>query len=351
MATNDRPSAVLAQWTNPHAEWARQLRSTIGPVELITDLQPEGLHETCFDEIHSLPTVASTHDALPAEDIVETQFGQLIAAALERVAINRPWGAIWLHSRFLTRCWDAPRDLSLLEEDRNEGPDQEQDGQDESMENKTESSALEMDGEMLMPPLSLFESTQPPQIELSEQGHPDLVTAWMNTYGSQVRLVDLLLDILLQTIEAESPAVMLVGTSGFRLGQGGHVGHRSGPLRSPDIRLPLIVNRGGPLHVPQLTASPKVTSVLSVLSDPGGSLCPPDTWSVSSKETLPIEIDSDRARVAVSNADWFYVQDADLSEHLFLKPDDSEDFNDIGRLRADVIEMLRPETKNGLSDP
>ena len=183
LATNDRPSAVLAQWTNPHAEWARQLRSTIGPVELITDLQPEGLHETCFDEIHSLPTVASTHDALPAEDIVETQFGQLIAAALERVAINRPWGAIWLHSRFLTRCWDAPRDLSLLEEDRNEGPDQEQDGQDESMENKTESIALEMDGEMLMPPLSLFESTQPPQIELSEQGHPDLVTAWMNTYG------------------------------------------------------------------------------------------------------------------------------------------------------------------------
>jgi hypothetical protein len=41
------------------------------------------------------------------------------------------------------------------------------------------------------------------------------------------------------------------------------------------------------------------------------------------------------------NPSWFYVRDADESEHLFLKPDDVNDFNDVGRLRGDILETFR----------
>ncbi len=34
---------------------------------------------------------------------------------------------------------------------------------------------------------------------------------------------------------------VLIGTSGFQLGQNGWIGHRAGPLRSPEIQVPAIV--------------------------------------------------------------------------------------------------------------
>lgn len=37
---------------------------------------------------------------------------------------------------------------------------------------------------------------------------------------------------------------------------------------------------------------------------------------------------------------WFFAQDADSSRHLFLKPDDVEDFNDVGRIRDDVVQEI-----------
>lgn len=55
---------------------------------------------------------------------------------------------------------------------------------------------------------------------------------------------------------------------------------------------------------------------------------------------------SDRVIAAVTTPQWFYVRELDQhgiseEEHLYLKPDDVDDFNDIGRLRLDVIDQLR----------
>ena len=55
---------------------------------------------------------------------------------------------------------------------------------------------------------------------------------------------------------------------------------------------------------------------------------------------------SDRNTHAVTTPDWFYVQDHDLSEHLYLKPDDIDDFNDVARLRPDIVEQLINTQKN-----
>lgn len=336
LATSDDPEAVLAEWINGANDWAES-RRPFGRLELITDVDPRTLGDVCFDEVQTLPARSPELNSSPAVDIADTQFAQLIAAAIERDARKEPWSVLWIHSRFLTRCWDAPPDLNPQEDmSEHEFP------ADGFLTEEGESDVVA--GQGSGQELDRCANVIPPEVELSETSHPDLITAWMNAYGCQIRLIDLLLDLLLESIRVDHPTLLLVGTSGFRLGQGGWIGHRKGPLRSPDIRLPLIVNRGGPLHIPQLSSSRQVPSLLQRLASRTESICPPAHWSRPTKEGSPLAIDSPRARIAVGNADWFYVQDTDHSDHLFVKPDDIDDFNDVGRLRQEVIQMLAQRT-------
>ncbi len=333
LATSDRPEIVFGDWTNPSSPWSESLGERRGPLALVTDSDSRGLQESCFDEVVALPGHRASGESRPAADVAETQFGQLIAAAIERLAGEKADELLWIHSGFLTRCWDAPRELMPEEERLDEMPLE---------EDFTGEEADQSAGMMAFDPLmDLPDRTQPPDLELMAESHPDLVTAWMKVYGCQVRLVDLLLDVLLEAIEPASVSLVLVGTSGFRLGQGGRIGHRTGPLRSPDIQLPLIVNRGGPLHVPHLTSSGQFGQLLHRVRTDPSTCCSPEEWSSPTKEQPPIQIQSDRAIAAVCNPGWFYVRDTDESEHLFLKPDDVDDFNDVGRLRGDVLEALR----------
>jgi hypothetical protein len=344
VATTDRPASVLEQWTGKDVQWADAWRP-LGSIELITDGDASDFHGSCFDEVLSLATETPASDSSPAADIVETQLGQLIAAAIERDAESPPWSVMWLHSRFLTNCWDAPRDLVADDDELLDSymDDELAAADDQSMaEGEIESpadAAASLELETLRRALN---KTMPPSITLDTSTDPDLVTTWMRTYACQVKLIDLLLEVLLQSIHVESPIVAVTGTSGFRLGQNGLIGHRIGSLRSPDVRLPLLVNCGGPLHIPHLTASTRFAAILEQLGSPSETICPPEQWSRRPRDLTGFEIESDRASVASHHPEWFYVQDIDLSEHLFLKPDDIEDFNDVGRLRADVLETFRP---------
>lgn len=342
LATSDRPEVVFRDWTDPASPWCEGPGQSRGSLVLVTDSDSEGLQTSCFDEVVALPTRHAGRESRPATDVTETQFGQLVAAAIERLAGGNADELLWIHSGFLTRCWDAPRDL--MPED--EVLDEFSVGEDWASEEGADSdSSLVLDSLV-----ELLDQTQPPDLELMTESHPDLVTAWMKVYGCQVRLVDLLLDVLLEAIAPADVSFVLVGTSGFRLGQGGRIGHRPGPLRSPDIHLPLIVNRGGPLHVPHLTSSAQFGQLLQRLRTDPASCCSPEEWSSPTNERPPIQIRSDRAIAAVCNPNWFYVRDADESEHLFLKPDDVDDFNDVGRLRGDILETFRgiePSTRDG----
>jgi hypothetical protein len=309
-------------------------------VELITDVacSMNDLQRSCFDCIDSvqpcLPTTTElpTTAELPAGDIVDSQFGQLVAAAIERDLQDEPWSVLWLHSGFLTRRWDAPRELFPIDEDS-----------EETNEPSENAELLPFEGddieeiERIRP---IFDILIPPQLRLEDHAHPDLVTSWMRTYGCQVRLLDLLIELLLNSLRTEDPYVVLLGLSGFRLGQGGWIGHRQGPLRSPDIRLPLVVSDTGPLRVPHLTGSNVLPSVLRDLgATQDKPLIAADRWGAAGTQSR-VETQSTRAQFAVTTSQWFFVRDADASKHLFLKPDDVEDFNDIGRIREDVVRQL-----------
>jgi hypothetical protein len=65
-----------------------------------------------------------------------------------------------------------------------------------------------------------------------------------------------------------------------------------------------------------------------------------EQWARSQSEAQSIRITSNRSRAAVISPEWFCVIDSDGEENLFLKPDDIDDFNNVARLRPDVIDSL-----------
>lgn len=302
-----------------------------GSVELLTDAQTDIAEGSCFDRTVVVPQTAPVATDVPAEDLVETQLGRLIAAAIQRDEQEDPWSVLWLHSDYLVRRWDAPRELFPI--------DDELDFSDEPSE---EIELLNMEGDETgtderIPPI--FDDVIPPRITVDDRTDPDLVISWMRTYGCQIRLLDVMIEVLLNSLGADDPQVVLLGTSGFRLGQGGEIGHRVGPLRSPDIRLPMIVSDVGPLRVPQAVSSDRLRQLLGNLYRNRAPIITEESWSGSDAEEQIVTV-SDRAQSVVTTRKWFFVRDVDSSEHLFLKPDDIEDFNDVGRLRPDVVSQL-----------
>lgn len=333
IAVSDDPNFVLKQTMESAPEdWAKGWRER-GSIELLSDSPAlvDGLNCPSFDRVDAYEIERPTAADVPVTEIADSQLGQLIAAAVERDSQAQPWSLLWLHSQFLTQRWDAPRDLFPIDED-----DAQTDEPSEEVE------LISLDGESTgelerLPPI--FDAVIPPQFELDDQTHPDLVTSWMRTYGCQIGLLDLLIQLLLQSLGDKDPYLMLVGTSGFRLGQCGSFGNRPGSLRSADIRIPMMISDCGPLRIPQVTGSNALPGILSELAKSEGPLIAHDRWSEASND-LQVETQSSRSDYAVTTSRWFYVRDDDASEHLFLKPDDVEDFNDIGRLRQDVVQQL-----------
>lgn len=346
IATNDDPLKQVRQWLAAESttdDWASSWRQQ-GPTQLITDdrrlIAPETDSDfsgssSCFDG----SSLILRDDELPgpATEIEETQLGRLIIAAIKRDELG-PWSMMWLHSRFLSHRWDAPRELFPV--DMDEAAMAEIDIELADTEFDASDPTAETIGSIPCPPL-IFDDVVAPQIALGSDSHPDLVTSWMRTYGCQVRLIDLLIEVLLQSIDADDPLVVVAGTSGMSLGQNGWIGHGIGPLRSCDLRLPMIVSDHGPIRSSLVTGADRFPAVLRSLADESEQILSPSGWCDTDDELEPrVVTDSVRAAESVTTSRWQFVRDNDASDHLFLKPDDVEDANDVGRLRSDIVEQI-----------
>lgn len=338
IADADEPASVLREVMEARPlDWTAAWRER-GSLELLTDSPSliEDMDGVCFDRVEAFEfELPNEHDS-PVRDIADSQLGRLIAAAVDRGSRDDSWSVLWIHSSFLTQRWDAPRELFPIDE-----VDEAADGPVEQVELLVDEADTPQELERIPP---IFDAMIPPCIELDEQAHPDLVTSWMRTYGCQVVLADLLVDLWMQSLADRDPYLVLMGTSGFRLGQGGWIGHRPASLRSPELRLPMIVSSCGPLRIPQLSTSAAMSNILKDLAACRGGLIAEDCW-IEKTDDVRIETSSDRAKYAVTTPGWFFVRDSDDSEHLYLKPDDVDDFNDISRLRRDVVHQLSESKK------
>lgn len=303
-------------------------------------------------------------DPLPqpqaCDEISDTALAQLFAAAMERLeTAAEPGDVLWIHSDFLTRLWDAPRWLVPQAE-----------LEDEPWDEPSEEVELlpEHVGPLILAPRApkFFSGTTPPQVTLAKGHDPDITLAWMNTYAAQVRLVDALLDVLTESLRQGPPTTLaVVGTSGFALGEHGAIGHGLGPLRSPRIQVPLLIR--GPA-VPDIRAAtpcsprrlgPTLLDCLGVAPRAGdgtperGSqniavdsllqLLTPERWSAALDQWEPRIVTRSAATGTVAHTapKWLYVTEPEGVEHLYLKPDDRTDVNDVATRLSDVLERFR----------
>ncbi|EMI54485.1 hypothetical protein [Rhodopirellula sallentina] len=311
-----------------------------------------------------------------AETLEETNLASLAAIASEQLPDNPH---VWLHSRFLTRCWDAPRELFPI--DQLDEADLEPMDPSESIEHELNATG---DVRSTVPPI--LDDTEPPRRIIHPDDDPDWVMAWMRTYGCQIRLIDAVAHLMNSIAESSGhSAAILAGSSGFALGQNGAIGHRSGPLRSCHLHVPLL-SIGFPkgdtqkpsgigIRDRRVSSADILPDVMNMLSD-NASTPPisPQIWAGGASEpsqttdiTPQVVTQLGESNVAITTENWFYVRenanaeilsnseddsatdpqsyDSPLGVHdgmgnLFLKPDDLNDTNDVARLRHDVTEEL-----------
>ena len=352
IATSTCPAELLSAWWKGNQAWVGQARSR-GPVELVTDdaslCSPE--LTSSFDSVTLIENEARES---PAEQIESTSFGKVIAAALQRLSPDgdshqdhSPPSVLWIHSQFLSTCWDAPRGLAE-ESWEDDAVDLEP---EDPADFSGESDVVDTDGEMLP---AWFETAIVPDVELSPRDDPDLVMAWMRTYGCQVRLIDELLTALGQSVRelgklgSQEPLLVVTSTGGFSLGQNGHIARQTGPLRSCHVQLPLIVNQQGPIRVGAVAGTTMIPGLLQQLVSQSGDWLSARDWSIDNEELSPvIKTSSGSERLAFTSQRWFLVTETaegsaeGPSEHLFVKPDDSHDANDVSRLRRDIVDELK----------
>ncbi|MCM2370427.1 hypothetical protein [Aporhodopirellula aestuarii] len=370
---------VITPVTDPVEQLGRWLGSSKFPAEEMTVVtDDERLGElSVADRIGELIVIPSRGE-LVADTLEETALAALTAIAAEQLADNPH---VWLHSRFLTQCWDAPRDLFPV--DQLDEEDLEPMDPSESIEHELNSTG---DVRCNVPPI--LGDVWPPDRMIGSSDDPDWIMAWMRTYGCQIRLVDAMVGVLsLIAAASNQKAMLLTGTSGFALGQNGWVGHRSGPLRSCHLNVPQIMGvlnantndvvLGAGIRDRRVTSADALPDVIaSLIDDPKSSPIAPEVWAARDDddhghtrgeekvaETPSVVTMSAGVKAAVTTANWFYVRggmqaagDRQLqvesgteSPHasgdgsrdpgnLFLKPDDLNDVNDVARLRQDVAE-------------
>lgn len=380
----DDPRRVLQEIWN-----ARVGRDAV-QANWIEAVQQQGLQPTLITdslEVSELPEASrfagvSLLDAplpsAPCEDIEETVFSRLVAAVFEELSLvgEDESACLWVHSDFLTRVWDAPHDLVP--------PEDLTDELEEVAENPdgVPLNLLEDDGlpSVVVPrPPKIFQTVKPPRFRFGKQHDPDITLAWMNNYGAQVRLIDVLIGVILDRVASPSESsVAILGTSGFALGEHGAIGHRIGPMRSPSIQVPLMVCRPGiPAIRAQHVCSP--TGVGALMSTRGKEnesdlrrLLTPEAWKETPAEFSPCVITQsvsprsaviDEAEMATGESPtfqdheqpppstawttsaWMSVRETgrngERQDVLYLKPDDRSDANNVADRRADVIEQIQ----------
>ncbi|WP_236615619.1 sulfatase [Rhodopirellula europaea] len=364
----------LEQWDR----WAKALAETPRAKEIVVVTDDPRLLEresaAAFEEIVLLESDVESNSESETEtetetiEIEDTSIGRLTAVAADRLAQG---DSVWLHSRFLTHCWDAPRELS--DDSVAEEPAYYADEYEEDPPIETDA-ADDMDDAPEEVPF-MVHTTAPPDHRITAVDDPDWITTWMRTYGCQIKLVDAMLDVLDSVLEPDA-TVVLGGTSGFALGQNGGIGHRTGPWRSCHLHVPLVCSGGSGLRSRMVASADEVAAVIDArLSDPSGDLMPAERFvaenvaNPATEESQPDESlrsdatsPSHKARVitqhrnvpiAITTNDWFYVlseedeadapslpSESDDRCHLYLKPDDVDDFNNVVRLRLDEADQL-----------
>ncbi|QEG38552.1 alkaline phosphatase family protein [Roseimaritima ulvae] len=287
----------------------------------------------------------------PADDVVDTALAQVLASGMESLqrsqAESDPPALVWLHSDFLVRRWDAPR--RLLPFDR-WADEQEDNGPPEEHEALTAADEADAPTDRIA---NFYEVVEPPRLRWESNHDPDVTLAWMHTYAAQVLLLDHLLSVVLDAVADTPTRLIVIGTSGFALGENQHFGC-CGPLHSPRIQVP-VIGCGPRIPIARCgqpcTPVAALNTLLGVPQAAGsanerGDLLSPAAWATDCAGYQPSvrTVASDGAE-GLTTPDWYYYRDAETpmrdGEQLFVKPDDRGDVNNVGSRLPEVLQQVR----------
>ncbi len=316
--------------------------NAISTVELITDdhrISSQSI-DNDFDDTWLIEIDADEGGKQPCDEPEETHLAKLFAALFERLDAEDPSSVFWLHTQSLVRIWDAPRWLVPYDYDEHDLTEE----PSEEVELLT-APGREEEKELDTSPPWIFNDVVPPIFEIAKDAHPDLVMSWMRTYGCQVRLFDHLLSLLSSLAKERGYLVVVVGTSGFSLGQNGWFGYQAGPLRSCHHRIPLLIRdfssiEAMPIRARQVVSADFLGDKLSTLFEESSPLLDATEWATSQTEFEPaITTRRNDFTSSVTTPHWYLVREGQ-NHRLYYKPDDICDHNDVSRIREDVVDKL-----------
>ncbi|TWU40314.1 hypothetical protein Q31b_36620 [Novipirellula aureliae] len=348
IANHSNPNEVLRQWfTESGSRSWIEAWQTMGSVDLITDKPeiPKLQLDVNFDKTVLVGLTPPSVQDRACEEIEETHLAKLFAALLDHLESSSDASVTWMHSQALALAWDAPRWLVPQDEDgyELEPPSDTPDLLGDDCDELTDAGPAA--------PAWCFDEATPPFYAITKNDHPDQVVSWMRTYACQIQLIDRMIDLLAEATEENGATIVVVGASGFSLGQNGWVGHRAGPLRTCHHHLPLIIRRAastrvesschGPMRTSQATVSSELNRLLIELAESDNALISPSAWGQSQSEFEPqIVTAGEEGEVAITTPHWYMVRQSDGETPLFFKPDDIQDHNNVARIRNDIVERL-----------
>ena len=327
----DLPSLYHSFWQGRHAlsqrhtvdvpPLSRHLADHHVNSYLVTDEQSVAEHPCAesFTERLVLPG----GEEREAEDIEQSQLARLFATVVDVLEQARPPFLLWVHARAMQGPWDAPYDLRyhFAEE---EDPD---------------------------PP----RTARPPDLWLAEDYDPDELLGFQHAYAGQVSLLDTCLGILLDALwsgpHAQDTGLLATATRGYPLGEHHYVGTSVPLLHGEVLQVPWLFHaptgEGAAWRAHQILQPPDIfPSLLEWLDVP---LPPPPLWG---RSALPrhLEAESRTAReqavsvngshLAIRVPAWFLCHDDAGQPHLYAKPDDRWEGNEVANRCQEVVEQL-----------
>ena len=327
---SDVAGAYRAYWSGRHALAAASPISqslvdlaAAGGLQtlLITDERAVATHPLArgFAKQTFFEPPAATSSARAIEKTALFQFFANAAAALadcDRASL------VWLHSRGLTGCWDAPLEY------RNQFADEDD------------------------PPPPAF--VAPPTRTLSANGDPDVLLGLSQACAGQVVLLDQCIEMFLDAVSAH-PILRdcpLVFTSprGYPLGEHLHVGHSPGSLYGEFLHVPLFFRLSQQDHALarlRQIAQPHdlFATIAHVCSWSSTTTLPPGILAELTAAAAPPEAAYSIAanQRSIRTPAWFLRESLHEDQkrfELFAKPDDRFEANEISGRCPRIVEML-----------
>lgn len=260
--------------------------------------------------------------ASSARAIEKTALFQFFANAAATIADCDRASLVWLHSRGLTSCWDAPLEY------RNQFADEDD------------------------PPPPAF--VDPPTRILSANGDPDELLGLSQACAGQVVLLDQCIEMFLDAVSAHPILrdVPLIFTSprGYPLGEHLHVGHSPGSLYGELLHVPLLLRLSQQDHALarlRQIAQPHdlFATIANICSWPSLATLPPGILAeLTADEFRPGAAYSIAANQrSIRTPAWFHRESLHEDQkrfELFAKPDDRFEANEISGRCPRIVEML-----------